>query len=166
MLGNVLITPEEIWTMMDTSEETEFAILPIQDSPNKPTRKLSRLGSMGSRELVKVKNGFITVKIRPAVSKDRVQFDKTERYTKPYWKPTSYATSIGSFDSYESAEEEVLEYSDPSIPKVTDRLSLKIEIVSCRDLIAMDYNASDPYVMVALDDTNTALHKTEYISKT
>ena len=54
--------------------------------------------------------------------------------------------------------------SNSNKPGPDDKLSLKIAIVSCRELLIGDLKTSDPYVKVSLGFED--LHKTKHILKT
>ena len=160
-MGHVCLTPEEIWTMAQSSEEKEFLITPPSDIEGKEA-------------------GYMTLRIQHATSDDRDQFQAKQSANVTYWMPPppgdpSYdppplvANIVANIDLTEPTSNDlsyspVVDEEDDSIPKATDRVSLRIEIVSCRDLLAGDLTSSDPYVKVDLGDTD--LHKTKHIVKT
>jgi len=60
--------------------------------------------------------------------------------------------------------EPLLKIMSSRLPSSDDELSLKIKIVSCRDLIIADRKTSDPYVKVLMGEKD--LHKTKHLMKT
>ena len=146
-LGHIRLTPKEVWAMAKSSSKKEFSITPPSSSN-------------------KEEAGFISIRIKYATPNDRVQFHADEQNV-VFWKPPGIEVSLVLTPSYSGEQASLSDVSldDDNldvgmIPKGTDRVSLLIQIVSCRDLATAESSElSDLYVIVTMG--GVGIHKSK-----